>query len=426
MKTLDHYIINIIEPNTVLKILDGDWTFAGEDTKYLTHGFHPYPARMMPLIAKKVIEIFATREDDVVLDPFCGSGTVLVEAVVRDRNAIGFDINPLAVVIAKAKTTPIEPSRLREKISKVFSDIVSDKSSYSPPKDIPNLYYWFKPQVVEALAKILHYIKNLKDEDEALYNFFATAFSYTVWKVSNIKKGEYKLYRMSEEELAKWNPDVVGTFREILLNNLNGMEEFYRAMQGKKARADVYLKDIRESDLEETVTLILTSPPYGDSRTTVAYGQFSRYSALWLGLRDVLYVDERSLGGIRKRGEVSKLESKTLEEVFNKIYEKDPERAWDLYSYFYDMDIALERLAKALKRGRSHMVFVIGNRIMRRVSIPTDVILVEMAQKYSFEHMKTIYRRIPTKRIPWKNAPENIPGLKGETISQEAIIIWRF
>jgi len=90
------------------------------------------------------------------------------------------------------------------------------------------------------------------------------------------------------------------------------------------------------------------------------------------------------------------------------------------------MDIALQRLAKALKRGRSHMVFVIGNRTMRRVRIPTDVILVEMAQKYGFEHMKTIYRRIPTKRIPWKNAPENIPGLKCETISQEAIIFWKF
>jgi hypothetical protein len=425
MKTLLSYTNTPIVSGS-MDALEGDWTFAGEDTKYLTHGFHPYPARMMPLIAKRVVEIFASREDDVVLDPFCGSGTVLVEAVVHNRNAIGFDINPLALVIAKAKTTPIEPSKLREKIGKVISDIVSDKSSYPPPKDIPNLYYWFKPQVVEALAKILHHVKSLRDEDEALYNFFATAFSYTVWKVSNIKKGEYKLYRMPEEELAKWNPDVIGTFREILLNNLKGMEEFYKAMQGKKARADVYLKDARESDLEESVTLILTSPPYGDSRTTVAYGQFSRYSALWLGLRDVLYVDEKSLGGIRRRGEVSKLESKTLEDVFNKIYEKDPERAWDLYSYFYDMDTALQRLAKALKRGRSHMVFVIGNRTMRRVQILTDVILVEMAQKYGFEHMKTVYRRIPTKRIPWKNAPENIPGLKCETISQEAIIFWKF
>jgi site-specific DNA-adenine methylase len=423
METLPSYLSSSTV-NNIINSLDGDWTFAGEDTKYLTHGFHPYPARMMPLIAKRVIETFAVGDDDVILDPFCGSGTVLVEAIVHGRNAIGFDINPLAIVIARAKTTPIDPKKLEEKIDEILTDIINDGSSYLPPKGIPNLNYWFKPQVVEVLARILHHIKRI--EDEAMYNFFATAFSCTIWKVSNIRRGEYKLYRMSKEELAKWNPDVIGTFREALLNNLRGMKEFYKAMQGKKARAEVYLKDARESDLKESATLILTSPPYGDSKTTVAYGQFSRYSALWLGLRDVLHVDEKSLGGVRRKGNVSRLESKTLEEVFNKVYEKDPERAWDLYSYFYDMDTALQKLGKALKKGRSYMVFVIGNRTVRRVPILTDMILVEMAKKHGFEHIKTVYRRIPTKRIPWKNAPENMPGLKGETISQEAIIMWRF
>jgi len=422
MSSLFNYVNNIAIDK--VRVSSEDWTFAGEDTKYYTHGFHPYPARMMPLIAKKVIEMFANRADDVVFDPFCGSGTVLVEATVHDRESIGFDINPLAIIIAKAKTTPIEPKKLKEKISEVLKEIINDNSNYSPPRDIPNLYYWFKPKVVDELSKILHHIKRIDDEE--MYNFFATAFSYTVWKVSNIRKGEYKLYRMSEEELAKWDPNVIETFKEILLDNLKGMEEFYKVMRNKKAKAKIYLKDIQESDLEDVATLILTSPPYGDSRTTVAYGQFSRYSALWLGLKDVLYVDERSLGGVRKRGNISKLESKTLEEIFNKIYEKDPERAWDLYSYFYDMDIALQKLAKALKKGRSHMVFVIGNRTMRRVQILTDIILTEMASKYGFEHIRTIYRRIPTKRIPWKNAPENIPNLKGETISREAIIFWKF
>ncbi|MGC8949634.1 MAG: DNA methyltransferase, partial [Thermoprotei archaeon] len=86
----------------------------------------------------------------------------------------------------------------------------------------------------------------------------------------------------------------------------------------------------------------------------------------------------------------------------------------------------LLKLSKALKEGRSHMTFVIGNRIMRRIRIPTDKILIEMAEKHGFKHERTFYRRIPTKRIPWKNAPENIPGAKSETISSEAIIIWKY
>ena len=104
-----------------------DWTFAGKDTKYLTHGFHPYPARMIPLIAKRIIEKYATHIDDVILDPFCGSGTVLVEAVVHDKHAIGFDINPLAVLIAKTKTTPIDPKKLEEETRKLIKEIKEDK-----------------------------------------------------------------------------------------------------------------------------------------------------------------------------------------------------------------------------------------------------------------------------------------------------------
>jgi len=201
------------------------------------------------------------------------------------------------------------------------------------------------------------------------------------------------------------------------------MESFYEVVKGKSVRANIYLKDVRESDLEDVVTLILTSPPYGDSRTTVAYGQFSKYSALWLGLKGVLKVDELSLGGIRRKGDVSKLESKTLEKVFNEVFEKDEDRAWDLYSYFYDMDKAIQKLVKALRRS-SYVVFVIGNRTVRRVKIPTDTILVEIAGKYGLKHEKTIYRKIPTKKIPWENSPENITGMKCETINTEAIIIW--
>jgi len=401
-----------------------DWSFAGMSTKYLTHGFHPYPARMMPLIAKRIIEKYATHKDDVVLDPFCGSGTVLVEGITHNVKSIGFDINPLAILIAKAKTTPIDPNTLKDEIQGILNEIKRDKNLYPEPNDIPNLHYWFKPNIIKELSKIYHHIRQINDEK--LYNFFATAFSHCVWKVSNVKKGEYKLYRMNKKDLEKWNPNVFKVFKYILYENLKGMREFYKVMKDKTAKAYVYLQDIRTSALEDEVSLILTSPPYGDSKTTVAYGQFSRYSALWLGLRGVLDVDKKSLGGVRYKGDVSGLGSETLKRIFDAVYKRDEARAWDLYSFFLDMDRALERLAKALRKGVSHMVFVIGNRTMRRVRIPTDIILIELSKRYGFKHIKTIYREIPTKRIPWENAPENISGLKSKTINKESIIIWKY
>ena len=284
-----------------------DWSFVGMSTKYLTHGFHPYPARMMPLIAKRIIEKYVTHRNDVILDPFCGSGTVLVEGITHNIKSIGFDINPLAILIAKTKTTPIDHEILKSEIKKILNEIKSDRSLYPEPRDIPNLHYWFKPSVIKELSKIHYHIKQINDKK--LYNFFATAFSHCIWRVSNVKKGEYKLYRMNKENLEKWNPNVLKVFKDILYENLRGMSEFYRIMKDKNAKAYVYLQDIRTSTLEDEVSLILTSPPYGDSKTTVAYGQFSRYSALWLGLKNVLDVDKKSLGGMRYKGDVSNLES---------------------------------------------------------------------------------------------------------------------
>jgi DNA modification methylase len=90
----------------------GAWEYADADTQYSLHGIHPWPARMIPQIAHRLID---TRSDSggTVLDPFCGSGGVLTEAMLLGRNGIGCDINPLAALIARVKTTPIDPTDLK-------------------------------------------------------------------------------------------------------------------------------------------------------------------------------------------------------------------------------------------------------------------------------------------------------------------------
>ena len=80
-----------------------DWSFHDEATNSLTHGIHPYPAKFPPQIPARLIEIL-TRPGDVLLDPFCGSGTTLVEALRLDRSAVGTDINPIAVLVTETKT----------------------------------------------------------------------------------------------------------------------------------------------------------------------------------------------------------------------------------------------------------------------------------------------------------------------------------
>ncbi|MFQ6056141.1 MAG: DNA methyltransferase, partial [Methanosarcinales archaeon] len=86
------------------RLEDIDWSFRGADTKYATHGLHQYPARMIPQIPHQLIPKFS-KTGDLILDPFSGSGTVLAESILYGRYAIGVDINPLACLISKVKST---------------------------------------------------------------------------------------------------------------------------------------------------------------------------------------------------------------------------------------------------------------------------------------------------------------------------------
>src|SRR2546426_2577709 len=88
-----------------------DWNFVGANTAYLTHNLHPYPAKFIPQIPNALIQELSS-VGETIADIFCGSGTTLLEALQLKRNAIGIDANPLAVLISRAKTTPLNDDQI--------------------------------------------------------------------------------------------------------------------------------------------------------------------------------------------------------------------------------------------------------------------------------------------------------------------------
>ncbi|HKG41162.1 MAG TPA: DNA methyltransferase, partial [Nitrososphaeraceae archaeon] len=88
-----------------------DWELEDADTKYYTHGYHRYSSKYIPQIPSRLVSKFS-KKNDLILDNFMGSGTTLVESKVLGRNAIGIDVNPLACLISKVKTTTIQKSTL--------------------------------------------------------------------------------------------------------------------------------------------------------------------------------------------------------------------------------------------------------------------------------------------------------------------------
>lgn len=426
---------------------DEDWDFAGEDTQYLTHGLHPYPARMVPQIAGRLLRRFANK-NDVVLDPFCGSGGVLVEARLAGMNSIGIDINPLACLLAEVKSNPIHPDIIsltwRSLKSKIIHEVASLRFK-NIDVEVPdfsgtNINYWFKPATMKELSIIRKNIEAI--EEHELRRFFEVPFSLTVREVSGTRKKEYKLYRLPEDEWRHYSPNVLNTFIDHTEKAIQKMAEFYREAS-KDVFSKVFMADTRfmltekfpkeANDLlrERPPKIIITSPPYGDSRTTVAYGQFSRLSSLWLNFEPefkkeiIMNVDKISLGGDMKNDIKLDVDLPILSQTFDIIRKRDEERALETMAYFFDLYKCLERMYTCLDEG-GFCCIVIANRTVKRTLIPTHAIIGEMGVRIGFQNDVTIIpRKISAKRLPWENAPENIPGLKGKTMSEEHIIIMR-
>ena len=99
--------------NSMISVTKEDWTFKEIKTQEFTHGFHQYPARMHPEIAKRLISKYASKKSDLIFDPFMGSGTVLVESMLHGNNSVGIDLNPFAVLLATVKTTSLD-AEIRE------------------------------------------------------------------------------------------------------------------------------------------------------------------------------------------------------------------------------------------------------------------------------------------------------------------------
>ena len=403
---------------------------------------------MHPEIAKRLIEKYATDTKKVVFDPFMGSGGVLVEALLHGNNSIGIDVNPFAVLISRVKTLTIQGARLEKRFNEILTKSKSDyndKTHYdnSPKSESLNLKFWYKPDVIKKLEILKHHIFNL-DDSKSVIDFFKVCFSLTSRKASNQRNSIYKIYRMSNEQMSSFNPDVFAIFTEVCKNNIKKMNDLYSS--SKKAKAFPILGDSRQvseafSQIPEEILdddkvhLVVTSPPYGDHQTTVAYGQFSKHPGLWLDLPQEKLFDVDSIGlGGKKKKEISDLDSPLLDKTLKQVEKNDkelsknkkPTRANDVYSFFYDLDKCLEQISTVLKPNQGHCCFVVANRTVRRIKIPTDQIIVELGKKYGLKYYDTIYRTIANKAMAVKNAPENIVDFTGETMTRESIVIWKY
>ena len=407
-----------------LKYRDETWDLQYANTKEYTHCFHTYPAMMIPQIARKLLKKYGT-EGGWLLDPYCGTGTSLVEASLFGMHSVGCDINPLVRLIATAKSTSICLSTLDETLNRLNEDLFQiefrdSKVPDAPIPDILNLEYWFSEEVINALAYLQNWIS--KVEDEAVRNFIFVAFSETVREVSYTRNGEFKLYRMPAKKLENFNPDVFGTLRKKLSRNRHGLAAFLE----KRKNVEVSVSDANTVRGEHPLPrplggydLVITSPPYGDSHTTVAYGQFSRLAAEWIGLPNARKVDKLAMGGQRSK---ETLADAPVSPAIEKIRAVDEKRASEVSAFYIDLGRSINSVVQVLSPNAT-ICYVVGNRRVKEVMLPTDEFIVSAFRQHGFMHKTTIVRNIPNKRMPKKNSPSNIAGATSTTMHEENIVV---
>lgn len=406
--------------------IDYSWDYRGEKTKSHTHGIHAYPAMFIPQVGRRLLEAYS-KEGDTICDIFCGSGSSLVESKLIGRNAYGIDLNPLAIFLAKAKTTPINSQKLTQEYVFLLDRVQKMKDGIIQRPDFKNIDFWFKEKVIAKLSKLKKVIQEIKDE--SVRNFLMVAFSETVRHSSNIKTSEFKLVRVNADKLAKHDPDVIGIFRKYAEKNIAGMADFYKDAKKDYWTKIIYGDSSKENGIKaDSIDCIITSPPYGDSRTTVAYGQFSRLSAQWIDIfenpNDASSVDNNLLGGRATKNLIHELSSDYLKESLEKIAKQDEARARDVLSFNIGLNECMKQAYRILKH-KKYFCLVVGNRLVKQVRIPTDFIIAELAEKIGFTCEDIIVRNIPGKRMPMKNSPTNIIGALEETMNRESIIILR-
>jgi len=371
-------VSDLLAPSDVIETLRSiDWAFTDEDTRYLTHDLHPYPAKFPPQIPAKLISALSL-PGDVVMDPFGGSGTTAVEAVRLRRRAISFDANPLSALVGRVKTlaigehdlAPLE--ELRNAVDSYRANgegkgpnwsegLIAKHSCHVPA--IPNIEKWFCSAAIGELALLRHLIGQTtsgSSEDVALL-----AFSRIVTRVSN--QDSETRYVSKEKELP--NTFILRAYLESLRTVLKRLEAASQTLAGPVAN---FIEGDARSDIGKvvppsSVDLIVTSPPYPNATD---YHLYHRFRLFWLGH------DPRLFGGL---------------EIGSHL--KHQRNGTDFDEYREDMTRVLEGAYAALQPGR-YAVFVVGDAVFKGEEFSTSDALAAAATKVGFEVTDIIDRPI--------------------------------
>lgn len=413
------------------------WDFKNNDRRNHVHSMMKYPAVMVPNMQGEIFDLILKHDNNIsnVLDPFMGSGTILVEGLLRGIDVFGIDINPLSYLITLAKTQKYNTSTLRKKTIELLERIQMpyNYELYS----FEGINKWYNNEVISELSKIRAAI--LQEKDLRYRRLYWVTFAEIAKQADNSRTSTFKLHIKMERDLKKAHYSCFENFKYKLAENVSSIIEFHQLRIGKAGNINLKygdsIKILRDKRVfkSNSIDLVITSPPYGDNATTIPYGQYSVLPLRWIPLSDISskinesiieslsQIDRESLGG-KKYSILSIKESRVFHysQAFSTLYgqlisEMQLEKAQKVASFIMDFDIVLNELYDIIKPGK-FMVFTVGNRQVNKLEVPFDKILSELSEHYGFEIVYDFRRNILKNKIYTDTKAQNFKTIKKETI----------
>lgn len=341
------------------------WIRMGERA---THHIHTYPAKLLPQIAHFFLATTTlVGPDEVVLDPFAGTGTVALETILSGRPALFSDANPLARMIAAAKTTRVELPSFAVAFDEVRMRFLKSRTRKRP--DVVNLDRWFSKRTIAELVRLRAAIRTLDDSE--LRKLMLITFSAALRKASLADPRFSVPVRRKDMDAKANEPDVWRLFEQQYRANVQRMAGLSRLLVGSISARSCG-EDARSLRCPATglpladgsVGLVLTSPPYAGAQK---YVRAASLSLGWLGIAGVGQLrplEDATIGREHFPRASQEILVETgvaaADDLLAEIHAINPSRALIAATYLVEMRAALGEAVRVLKPG-GHFVLIIGD-----------------------------------------------------------------
>lgn len=416
--------------NATRAILSDSLDFHDEASNYALHSVHGFAAKFPPQLPRAFIEAL-TEPGETVLDPMVGSGTTAVEALLLGRNALGFDLDPLARLVSRAKTAPVNAEAVRNAATRLVetaelalwkAEELNRQLRTTYSAEVMEFFdYWFQPQTQRELMALRLGLDELTPGPTA--QFLQMLFSsIIITKAGGVSMSRDLAHTRPWRDRDKQPKSAIEQFRKKLADVTGA----FRPPLEDGCRSWICASDARRLPVRDNaVDLIVTSPPYANN--AIDYMRAHKFSLTWLGysLSELRELRRRYIGSELASDSDDAALPEDARAAIARVAQHDARRASFIAKYLIEMRESVREMLRVLAPGRAAIV-VVGPSSVRGVEVQTQDYLAEIGAEMGFRVVGVKERQLDRDRrmMPASSSNDKRTGIE-RRLHREFIIAFQ-